>query len=204
MKKKINLLTLLMLLIGFQTLNAQTYTATVGFGQENLAIREVRRNAISGNIGWNSLTGVGVTYHNYLAKQMSVELGVGLGITGVKFGGRFSYLFSEKNFSPFISGGFNYGMGFGDTELEIDTDGTKYKYKVSSSPYVQIAGGIEYMRDNGFLFSANLGYAILLTGSNYEITNGNPSSNNIKAMDILFGSGIVMEVTIGYAFSSGK
>ncbi len=204
MKKNNYLFLILLFLIGFETLNAQVYTTTVGFGQADLAIREVRRNALTGNVGWKSLTGFGVTYHNYLAKQMGVELGVGIALTNVKLGGRFSYFFSEKNFSPFVSGGFMYGLGFGDTEIEINSDGTYFKYKVSSSPYVQIAGGIEYLKKNGFLIKADIGYAILLTESNFEITDGFASNDQIQVLDTMLGSGFVMEVSIGYAFGKGK
>ena len=204
--KKINLLFILIFLTGAQVINAQAYTAKVAFGQENIAVREVRRNAITGNIGWNGLTGIGITFHHYLAKQMGTDFGVGLALTGIKFGGRFSYLFLEKNFSPFVSGGFIYGLGFGDTEIDFENQntGNQYSYTVSSSPFAQIAGGIEYMSNNGFLISANIGYAILLKESNYEITKGHPSNDELNAMDIMFGSGIVIEFSIGYAFGSGK
>lgn len=206
MIKKISLFSFLMLLIGIQTLNAQAYTAKVAFGQDVLAVREVRRNAITGNIGWNSLTGVGITYHNYLAKQMGVELGVGIATTGIKFGGRFSYLFLEKNFSPFVSGGFMYGLGFGDLEIDFENQntGNKFTYTIGSSPFVQIGGGIEYMSNKGFLFAANIGYAILLKESNYEIIKGSATDDELRAMDIAIGSGFVIELSIGYAFGGGR
>ena len=205
MIKKIIILSLLILLTGTQTITAQAYTAKVAFGQERLAVREVRRNAITANIGWNGLTGIGVTYHNYVAKQLSAEFGVGLSLTGIKFGGRFSYLFLEKNFSPFVSGGFMYGLGTGDFEYDYEYDGSyKFSYTVGASPFAQIAVGIEQMSDKGFMFSANLGYAILLTSSNYDITKGIPSNDELKAMDIALSSGFVLEFSIGYAISNKK
>jgi len=201
MNKKINLIALLVLLIGIQSISAQTYTAELGFGKESLAVRELRRNAITANIGWNGLTGVGVTYHNYVAKQMEIEFGVGLASTGIKFGGRFSYLFLDKNFSPFVAAGFMYGMGTGDYEYDLEIDGSyKYSYTVGASPFLQIVGGIEHMSNKGFLFRANLGYAILLTESNYEITKGVPTSDELRAMDIALSSGFVLEFSIGFAF----
>ncbi len=203
--KKGNTLIVILFLVGIQTLNAQAYTTKVAFGQEDLAIREVRRNAVTANLGWNGLTGIGVTYHNYVAKQMSGEFGVGLSLTGVKFGGRFSYLFPKKNFSPFVSGGFMYGLGSGDFEYDYEYDGVyKFSYTVGASPFAQIAVGIEQMSNKGFMFSANIGYAILLTNSNYDITKGSPSNDELKAMDILLSSGFVLEFSIGYAISNKK
>jgi len=200
MKKTLSLLVLLVLLSVTQILIAQDYTATKIFGKEQLAIREVRRAAVTANIGWNSLTGVGVTYHQYVAKQMGVDLGLGLSLTGFKFGGRFRYLFMEKNFSPFVSGGLMYGLGFGDSELELVSNGNSFHYTIGPSPFGQIGGGIEYLSKGGFLIMANIGYAILLNSGNYEITRGVATPEDLSIMDVMFGSGIVMEFTIGYAF----
>ena len=202
MKKQINLVFIIILLLGIQPIRAQVYSSTVNLGQKSLAVREIRSNAITANIGWNSLTGVGVIYHNYLAKQMGIEVGIGLATTGVKIGGRFSYLFSEKNFSPFVSGGFMYGLGFGDIEIDYENTqtGNKFSYTISSSPFAQIGGGIEYLSNKGFLFSGILGYAILLKDSNYDITKGIATSDELTVMNMAIGSGIVIEFTVGYAF----
>ncbi|MFK5855909.1 MAG: hypothetical protein QM503_07240 [Bacteroidota bacterium] len=202
MKKQIAFVFIITFIIGIQQLSSQVYSSTVNLGQKTLAIREIRRDAITGNIGWNSLTGIGISYHHYLGKQLGIEAGVGLASTGIKFGGRFSYLFSHKNFSPFVSAGFLYGLGSGNTQVDYEFDGNLFKYTVSSSPYAQIGGGIEYINNNGFMFSAILGYAILLKNSNYEIIpgTGTPTDDDIRVLDILYGSGLVMEFTIGYAF----
>jgi hypothetical protein len=62
--KKINLLLSMLFVSRFQFINAQDNTAIKISGQKDLAVREVRRNAIALNIGWNALTGVGFTHHN--------------------------------------------------------------------------------------------------------------------------------------------
>ena len=200
MKNGFTLLLILFFFFATQVILAQEYTSNKIFGKQQLAIREVRRNAVTGNLGWNGLTGVGITYHNYFNKQMGVDLGVGLALTGFKFGGRFRYLFMEKNFSPFIAAGFMYGMGFGESALEYKDDYNTYTYTVNASPFAQIALGIEHLSNKGFLFSFNLGYAILMKETNYKIISGNPSSDNLRSMDMMFGSGIVIEFSIGYAF----
>jgi len=204
MKKRITLLLLLFLFNGIQFINAQDYTATKSFGKKELAVREVRRAAITANIGWKSLTGIGVSYQQYVGKQMGVDLGLGLSLTGVKFGGRFRYLFMEKNFSPFVSAGFMYGMGLGDVEMEYITDGNSFSYRIGSSPFGQITGGIEYLSNGGFLIMANIGYAILLNDGNYEIIHGTPTAEELNVMNAMFGSGMVFEFSIGYAFGGKK
>ncbi len=202
MKSIFRLLPLLVLLIGLQSIVAQEYI-NMSVDTKDIPIRELRRNAITGNIGWNGITGFGVTYNHFLTKQLETDFGIGLASTGFKLGGRLSYLFIPKNFSPFVSGGFMYGLGFGNTEIE-DANNGNFFYTIGPSPFAQICGGIEYMANGGFLLRANLGYAILLKETNYAITKGVPTSEELRIMDAALGSGIVIEFSIGFAFGNGK
>lgn len=183
-----------------QSLIGQDYTSQKLFAQEQLAIREVRRNAISANIGWNGLTGLGITYHNYVGKQMGVDLGVGIATTGIKVGARFRYLFMEKNFSPYVAAGLMYGLGSGGVEMKYEQNGNTFYYTIEGSPFGQIVLGIEHLSNKGFLFMFNLGYAFLLNDGNYKITQGVATNDDLLIMNATFGSGIIMEFTLGYAF----
>jgi outer membrane protein W len=200
MKKNLKVIIIIFFLIATQTVNAQNYTAVKIFNQENLTIREVRRNAISANLGWNSLTGVGITYNYYLTKQMAIDMGIGMSSTGYKFGARYRYLFSSNNFSPLVAVGFDYGLGSRGMEIESVDKDNYYKYTVSASPFAQITGGFEYLANKGFLFQFDVGYAFLLKESNYKITEGKPNDQNRWALDASIASGIVIEFTFGYAF----
>ncbi len=202
MKSILKLLPVLIFFIGYQPIVAQEYL-NMSVDEKDIPNRELRRNAISGNIGWNGITGFGVTYNHFLTGQLETDFGIGLSVTGFKLGGRLSYLFLPKNFSPFVSGGFMYGLGFGNTEIE-DANNGNFFYTIGPSPFAQICGGIEYMANGGFLLRANLGYAILLKETNYIITKGNPTSDELKIMDTALGSGIVIEFSIGYAFGNSK
>jgi len=201
MKKQTWLLFVVISIMTIQSVNAQ-YSSTVNLGQQNLSIREVRSNAVTGNIGWNGLTGFGVTYRTYFAKHLGVDVGIGLATTGFKIGTRFNYIFSDKNFSPLVSGGIMYGMGFGDTEIDFENSntGNKFSYTISSSPFAQFGGGVEYMADGGFIISGIVGYALLLNDGNYKIIRGNPTNDELSAMDMAIGSGLVLEFSIGFAF----
>lgn len=203
MKKTVSWISLLILAFVSHTITAQDY-ANMSVKKEDIPIREIKRNAITGNIGWNGLTGFGITYNNYLLKQLELDLGLGLASTGFKVGGRLSYLFMDKNFSPFVSGGFTYGMGTGDSEIDYDYNNNQFSYTIDSSPFLQICGGVEYMSNGGFLIRGNLGYAILLKETNYQITQGVPTNDELKGLDTALGSGIVIEFSIGYAFGGSK
>ena len=203
MKKNIVLVFILVFFSVIQSINAQEFASEKAF-EKTQPIREVKRNVIAANFGWKSLTGVGFTYHNYVHKQMAVDMGIGVALTGVKLGARYRYLFSPKNFSPYVSAGFNYGLGSGGVEIVSLDQGNFYKYTVGPSSFFQLAAGIEYLANKGFLFQFDVGYAFLLSGGDYEITEGTPNEQNRWALDAQTGSGIVFEFTLGYAFGGGK
>ena len=168
---------------------------------DQLPIRDVRKTAVWFNTGWNALTGFGAALSFYPVPKIALDGGIGLSSVGVKMSARGRYLFSVKNFSPFV--GLGYLNGFG-SNLDIEMKDTfnndePYKLKIDNSPYIQITGGFEYMAKKGFFTMFNIGYSILLT-ENYHITSGNPSLDTKRVLDATYGSGIVIEGGIGYAF----
>lgn len=174
------------------------YSSTKKFGVENLPVRETRQFGIMGNLGWNGLSGFGLTANTYLNTKMSIDGGLGLSSTGIKFGMRFNYLMLEKNFTPLLGLGFMYTTGFANSLNSVD-DNNPYTFEINASPFAQITTGFEYLSNGGFIVKLNISYAILLSsGKNYTIISGTPTSNNIRAMDMAYGSGIVMEFGIGY------
>ena len=197
--KKIVLFIFLLLLI---------YSNSVGQQFVNdikLPIRMTRSFGVSGNTGWNSLTGFGITVQNYFTPQIALDAGVGLSTLGVKFGGRVRYLFLTKNFSPFVSAGYIYGMGSNSNELELeDTDGNIIRFVVEPSNFIQLSGGIEYVSNGGFFIMTGIGYALLLN-DNILLTSGNPPSDEMNSfLNVLYGSGFVVEVSVGYIFGRKK
>ena len=154
---------------------------------------------ISGNMGWNSLTGVGVSVQSFMSTHIGLDAGAGLSSVGYKFAGRLRYLILEKNFTPMVGAGFIYGTGLPNQLLELDDNGTKVTFILNKSPFAQIVGGFDFVASNGFFIMADMGYAILLT-ENVNLISGMPTADMQSAMDMVYGSGIVMEVSIGYIF----
>ena len=197
--KKIVLFIFLLLLI-YSSSEGQQFVNDI-----KLPIRMTRSFGMSGNTGWNSLTGFGITIQNYFTPQIALDAGVGLSTLGVKFGGRVRYLFLTKNFSPFVSAGYIYGMGSNSNELELeDNDGNIIRFVVEPSNFIQLSGGIEYVSNGGFFIMTGIGYALLLN-DNILLTSGNPPSDEMKSfLNVLYGSGFVIEVSIGYIFGRKK
>jgi hypothetical protein len=168
-----------------------------------LPVRLTRGFGISGNMGWNSLTGVGVSVQSYMNEHLGFDAGAGLSSVGYKFSGRLRYLFLEKNFTPFAGAGFIYGTGLPNQLLELEYDGTFITFILNQSPFIQIVGGFDFVASNGFFIMADLGYAILLN-DNIELISGFPSPDMQTIMNMVYGSGIVLEVSIGYIFQKKK
>jgi len=201
--------TLLILVLFFLVLSGSTFSQTT---YENLSrskaltdqipVRDIRKTAVWLNMGWNGITGFGALVSYFVVPKIAVDAGLGLSSEGIKISGRGRYLFTTKNFTPFAGLGFMYGLGTPTDFESTDPNNNDeiYRIKVNESPFIQITGGFEYMAKKGFFTLFNVGYAILLKSCNYEITAGNPVGETRKALDMAFGSGIVIEGGIGYAF----
>ena len=197
--KKIVLFIFLLLLI-YSSSKGQQFVNDI-----KLPIRMTRSFGVSGNTGWNSLTGFGITIQNYFTPQIALDAGVGLSTLGVKFGGRVRYLFLTKNFSPFVSAGYIYGMGSNSNELELeDNDGNIIRFVVEPSNFIQLSGGIEHVSNGGFFIMTGIGYALLLN-DNIILSSGSTPSDEMKSfINVLYGSGFVVEVSVGYIFGRKK
>jgi len=194
--KRILLLLLFSLFVG-QISAQQSYKDIV------LPVRLSHGFGISGNMGWNGLTGIGITVQSYMSTHIGLDAGAGLSSVGYKFAGRLRYLILEKNFTPMVGAGFIYGTGYPNQLIEYEYDGTTIIYVLNRSPYIQLVGGFDFVASNGFFIMANMGYAILLT-ENVELISGIPTADMQTIMNITYGSGLVMEVSIGYIFPKKK
>jgi len=173
------------------------------FEQADLPIRTVRRFGISFDMGWNSLVGVGPTLQYYVSPHFGIDAGLGLSGVGWKFSARGRYLFLKKKFSPFLAAGFIYGTGTLGAEAENIYAGNTVRFVIKPSPYIQLTFGGDLVASRGFFFMFDVGYAILLS-ENIEIKSGVPGDEQQRAMNIAFGSGIVIEVGLGYIFKNRK
>ncbi len=167
---------------------------------ENLPVRSLRKTVLAFNMGWNSLTGVGIMASNYVLPKVAIDLGAGLSSEGIKIAGRARYLFSHKNFTMFLGMGVLDGMGTNGTSFQVTLNGETCNIELLNSPFLQISGGFEYLSDKGFFVMFDLGYAALLTKDNVKFDSCNPSDDMRSLAKFVYGSGLVIEFGIGYAF----
>ncbi len=161
-------------------------------------VRSQRPWALSGELGWNGLAGVGLTLRRTLEAGFAIEGGVGFSLEGAKVGLRARYDFSRAEWTPFFGLGFLYGTG---SPQEVGDTGRSgpFKYRIGPSPYLQAVFGLEYQGQGGFVFAVAAGYARLLS-HNLDVTGGTPTPDELSAGRFSTGSGPVLSLSWGRAF----
>jgi len=169
-------------------------------------IREQRRLALLGEVGWNGIAGFGPVIVFHVHPHVSFDLGAGLSLLGWKTGLRGRYNFSTGPVTPFIGAGIIGAGGLGDNPIPINdksdnsANGDTVNIKVLPSAFVQAVGGVDWTSRSGFTLLGTGGYAFLISHDPVEVTSGTPTRDERRAFDVLFRSGVVATVAIGYSF----
>ena len=173
----------------------------INFGEMKLPVRMTRTIGVSGSLGWNGLVGVGATLQYYITPHIGLDAGAGIAMSGFKFSGRLRYIILEKNFSPIVGVGYIYSTGLTDQILEItdSISGTSAMVEILPSSFIQIVAGAELLVNKGFFVMMTMGYAIQVN-TNVSLLAGSTNSAIDTYLRRWFGSGIVMEFSIGDVF----
>jgi len=158
---------------------------------------------ITGSMGWNGLVGIGPTLQYYISPHFGFDAGAGIAMSGFKIAGRVRYIFLEKNFSPIIGAGYIYSTGLSGQSFEISDSltGTKCIVEILPSSFLQFIGGAELLINKGFFVLATMGYAYQIS-TNISLISGKTNKNIDTFLRRRYGSGIVMELSIGYIFNN--
>lgn len=175
----------------------------VNFGELKLPVRMTRTIGLCGSMGWNGIVGFGATLQYYITPHIGLDAGAGLAMSGFKFSGRLRYIILEKNFSPIVGVGYMYSTGLTNQALEItdSISGTTALVEILPSSFIQIVVGAELLVSKGFFMMVTMGYAIQVK-SNVSLLSGSTNSNIDTYLQRWYGSGIVMEFSIGYVFGN--
>jgi hypothetical protein len=173
-------------------------------------IRSRRKLALLGEVGWNSLGGVGVMLTYNVHPHFALDLAGGVALSGWKAGLRGRYNLLTGPFTPFIGAGLSMSSGVEGARFGRDGDDSRddhdyenfdpereAKYDVRRSGYAQAVVGFELMHRHGFTWQVSGGYSWLLNRNNFTYLEGKRDDNLAK---VLFGSGPVAAMAFGYAF----
>jgi hypothetical protein len=167
--------------------------------------RAARPLAIWGSLGWNSLAGFGLGLSYSFTPHITADAALGVASIGLKSGARLRYNLFAKNWTPTLGVGFQYGPGAervvmrGDSETSAPNDpDADAEVTIEPSAFLQAMAGMSYQGKGGFNALFGVGYSVLLDEDNVRAHSG--GAETVKLVRRIAGSGIVLEVTLGYAF----
>lgn len=160
--------------------------------------RERRPFFIGGELGWNGLSGLGVNFSYHPDPHLALDTGAGLSLTGWRVGFRVRGNLLTGEWTPFLGAGLSYATGLGEQDIELESKGEKAKLRILPSPFLQIAGGVNYTGREGFVFTATTGYSVLLRDHNTTYRSG--SFETYEDVKPIYGGGLILSVAFGYAF----
>lgn len=164
--------------------------------------RTLRKNILSAELGWNSLTGFGLVYTRNIVPHFALDASAGIAARGGQFGLRGRYNLLTNALTPFIGLGVMYGTGWPDPiDRKIkDSDVVAYSFKVDRSPMAQGSVGLSWQNRQGLSLMGMLGWNQLLRADNVKVVSGVATETNRNNLKALLSSGPAVAVNIGYAF----
>jgi len=171
--------------------------------------RTLRKNILGAEIGWNSLTGLGLLYSRNIVPHFALDASAGVSLArGGEFGLRGRWNILTGNLTPFIGLGFLYGTGWPNPLDKKDVqDGDKvvqYSFKVDRSPMAQGSVGLAWQNRHGFSLMGMLGWTQLMRASNVKLVqehnNYQFTKSDEDALKMVISSGPTIALNIGYAF----
>lgn len=163
---------------------------------DSTPIRARRRWAIAGELGWNSLAGLGADLSFHPSPYFALDAGLGLGLAGLKTGLRARANLLRSAWTPVVGLGILYEGGATGARA-YKTRGESAMVKITGSPYAQLVGGLNYTGSDGFTFMATCGYAVLLKDNAKYVSGSRTTYDDVRR---LVAGGPVVAAAFGYAF----
>jgi hypothetical protein len=160
-------------------------------------VRKVLKWAVAGEIGWNSLAGLGVNGTYNIIPWLSIDLGAGLSQVGYKGGVRLRVNLLESAWTPVVGVGYLIGAGTFGKAAKVETDDEELKFKIRASHYLQGVVGVNYTGDSGFAFMATAGYAPHLRENFVKVSGSDDLADDVKPA---VHGGVVVATSFGWAF----
>ena len=153
-----------------------------------------------GQTSWNGLAGSGLMVAVNPIPYLSLDVGAGLSAIGWKSGVRLRANLLPGNLTPFIGGGYLVGSGTGTRTVDADDDGNEITFRVLGSEFVQAIAGINWMTTDGFTMMGGAGWAWRTSDDPVSLIRGTPNNTQRDVFNLLYASGLVIELNAGYSF----
>jgi hypothetical protein len=162
--------------------------------------RLARPFVLSAQLGLNSLAGAGLAASLMVTRHLALEAGLGLGLSGGKIGARARWNFTTSTWAPFAAAGVIHATGI-DQPVEFKSDNDLFHYKVGKATWLQLAGGLDGQGPGDhWAVRFEGGWAVPLEDDGLQVIDGNPTSDDWKAVKLVTRGKLVLGASIGYAF----
>ncbi|MFC1643153.1 hypothetical protein ACFL5O_10805 [Myxococcota bacterium] len=162
-----------------------------------VSVRERWRFSVGGEIGWNSLAGLGVNLSYHLIPHLAADLGAGVGMGGTKGGLRLRVNLLKSKWTPLFGVGVLYSIGSGGEDVETKVNKESVTLRILGTPYIQSVVGVNYTGQSRFVSTVTAGYAFRLRDNVRFVSGSRDAFDTIRPF---FGSGLVVAASLGYAF----
>jgi hypothetical protein len=160
--------------------------------------RVQRKFAVLGELGWNSLAGLGANVSYSPISRLTAELGVGLSMAGFKAGARVRGNLFDSTWTPTAGVGFLVNSGSADSSFDVTIPPDTATLQLRPAPFLQPVIGMSYVGDGGFTFLGTVGYAFVLGEHPAVLVSGSPEV--FDQLRAFYGSGLVFSAAFGYSF----
>jgi hypothetical protein len=157
---------------------------------------EYPRNELIGTAGWGAPVGFGIEFAKYLNRNLNLNAGFGLTITGFKLSMGTKYIaFPADRVSPYIGINFSHSSGIGKLRINVNTDTAKYKMKAANIVTPRV--GLKVKNDFANIY-LNAGFGIVTSGGGKRYLSGSRDSSVEDFASLLSAGGIEISGSISF------
>ncbi len=164
------------------------------------SIREQRPFVLRGDLGWNTLAGLGLGVSYAATAHLIVDAGVGYVLSGPKAGARLRWNFTTGALAPFVAVGGIWSAGLARPQTINQGHDDEFTFHVGQAAYAQYVVGVDLQDDDRFSYRMEIGWAQDLRARDLRLLSGTPSSADWNEVRTVAAGGLVIGGAIGYAF----
>lgn len=171
-------------------------------GDETTARYQPLQFKVGFNLGWCFPYSAGVEFALLFNELVDINAGVGLGISGAKYGGGLRlYPMRESIVSPMIGTYLFYATGTKD--LTISSNGYEAVYDITPETAALVNGGLRLRFGSGHFLTAAAGLIFPFYGEQARFRSGSGSEEIKNMANALATSGFSFNIGIQIKLSSG-
>lgn len=174
-------------------LKSVSSSSKLSYYQDPFINEPVPLHGIGLNAGWGCAYGWGIEYSYFTTKHFDINAGIGLSISGIKFGAGTRFFFMKEGSSPFIGTNIVHSNGIKKLTVSVNEDEAIYFIPANQAIFFRTGYKIDgYNRS----FLINLGYGLPFNGERVIYKEGSTSSAVKNFAEAIALGGLEISATI--------